>query len=129
MIRAGRLEEGIAQVRGALPGIAGLRDPELVVEVLSSLAWFALGAEGDESARRAAVLIYAATALREREGLALRAADRAELDELIALVTAQLGEPALLALRAEAKAIDLDAGIALAIAALDGQIEGGTTSG
>jgi predicted ATPase len=118
LIRAGRHQEGLAEIRLAQPGIAGLRDPVLVVESLTSLAWVALGAEGDAAARRGARLAFAADAVREREGLPLRPAERTEVDELAARVSARLDAGALAPLRAEARAIDLDAALTLAGEAL-----------
>ena len=118
LIRAGRHQEGLAEIRLAQPGIAGLRDPVLVVESLTSLAWVALSAEGDAAARRGARLAFAADAVREREGLPLRPAEQAEVDDLAARVSARLDAVALEPLRAEARAIDLDAALTLAGEAL-----------
>ena len=124
LIRAGQYQDGLAQVRLALPGIAGLRDPELVTECLTSLAWIALASAGDEAARRAARLLFAADAIRNREGLPLRPTERAEVDELLAGVSARLSEGDLAPLRAEARAIDLDAALTLAGDAIDSPPDG-----
>jgi predicted ATPase len=119
LIRAGRYGEGLAQMRLAHTGIAGLRDPVLVVESLTGLAWITLSSEGHPAAIRAARLALAADAVREREGLPLRPAERTELDDLAARVSARLDTSALAPLRAEARAIDLDAALTLAGEALD----------
>lgn len=119
LIRAGRTAEGLAQLDLALPGIEALRDPELVTECLTSLAWAALGAGGGAAAHQAARLLFASEAVREREGLQLKPAERGEVEELLAGISAQLPAGELEPLRAEAGAIDLDAGLMLARAALD----------
>jgi predicted ATPase/class 3 adenylate cyclase len=126
LVRAGRLEEGLAQVRRALPGIAELEDPELVIEILTSLASIALGSTAPASGVRAARLLFAADVLRERERLPLVEVDRREVDAIQARVTARV-EPAILeAARSEAGAVDVPAALALAREALS-ELDGGAT--
>ena len=126
LIRAGRTAEGLAQLDLALPGIEALRDPELVTECLTSLAWAALGAGGGAAAHQAARLLFASEAVRDREGLQLKPAERGEVEELLAGISARLPAGELEPLRAEAGAIDLDAGLMLARAALDDLRSGGS---
>jgi hypothetical protein len=119
LVRAGRLEQGLSQIRRALPGIAELEDPELVIEVLTSLAVIALGSTGPASGARAARLLFAADALRERERLPLLDADRNAAMAIRALVTERADQATLNAARSEAGAIDVPAALALAGEALD----------
>jgi hypothetical protein len=119
LIRAGRIEDGLPHLELALPGVAELGDPELVVEVLASLARAALAAVGDDAGRGAARLLLAAEAVRRREGMPTDPTERLELDELLDAVAARVPEPELAPLRAEATAIDLDAALSLAREVLD----------
>lgn len=114
LVRAGRLDEGLTELRAALPGIADLRDPELVLEVLVSLGRIALATPGDEAALRAARLLVAADAVRRREELALRELDSSEVDAALAKAIDALGPRERESLRAESAAIDLDAALSLA---------------
>jgi predicted ATPase len=118
LVRAGRVEEGLVQVRRALPGIAELEDPELVIEMLTSLTAVVLGSSLPDAAERAARLLLASDALRERERLPMLEADREEAAALHARVSARLDASSLRSARAEATAIDVDAGLALAQDAL-----------
>lgn len=118
LVRAGRFAEGLQQFGVALPGIEGFRDPELVTECLTSLAWAALASPGDAAARLAARLLFASESVREREGFPLKPAERGDVDELLAGVAARLPDADLVSLRAEASAIDLDAALLLARDAL-----------
>jgi len=118
LVRAGRLAEGLGELDLALPGIEGLRDPELVTECLTSLAWVAVASMADTAPRQAARLLFASEAIRDREGLQLKPTERGEIDELLARVSERLQDADLAPLRAEARAIDLDAGITLARDAL-----------
>jgi predicted ATPase/class 3 adenylate cyclase len=119
LVRAGRLEQGLSQIRRALPGIAELEDPELVIEVLTSLAAIALGSTAPASGARAARLLFAADVLRERERLPLLDADRSAAIAIRALVTERADQATLSAARLEASAVDVPAALALAMEALD----------
>lgn len=114
LMRAGRFADGLDQIALALPGIEGLRDPELVTECLTGLGRAALDSPGDAGARNAARVLFASEAIRGREGLPLKPAERGEVDELLAAVSARVQEPDLAPIRAEAGVIDLDAGLTLA---------------
>jgi hypothetical protein len=118
LVKAGRIEEGLQQIRRALPGIAELEDPELVIEALSSLASIALADSGAESASRAARLLFATEALRERERLPLLEADRDEAAAQHARISERLPAASLEEARAEAGAVDVPAALALAREAL-----------
>lgn len=118
LIRAGRLDEGLIQIRRSLPGIEELEDPELVIETLTSLATVALGSAVPASSLTAARLLFAAEALRERERIPLRDLDRAEVDTLHARISARLDPTILLEIRAEATVVDFVAAMALARDAL-----------
>jgi predicted ATPase/class 3 adenylate cyclase len=119
LIRAGRMQEGLDELRIALPGIAELGDPELVTEVLISLARYALAAPGEPAALGAARLLFGADAIRRRENRPAHSADLREHDELVALAAGRLEADALAPVRSEAGAIDIDAGLRLARSALD----------
>jgi tetratricopeptide (TPR) repeat protein len=123
-IRAGRLHEGARELSLALPGVEKLGDPELVVEVMLSLARVALASPGDAAAHRAGRLIVAADVLRQEAGLPIRPNERAELDELLARVSVRMPASGLDSLRAEAEATDFDAAISLARDALEAIGEG-----
>jgi predicted ATPase len=114
LIRAGRIEQGLDQIRRSLPGIAELRDPELVAGVLTSLGHVQLASADPEAARHAARLTLAADALRQREGVWLRLAERREVDDLVARELGLLGPDEIAAIRAEAGVTDLDAALRLA---------------
>jgi tetratricopeptide (TPR) repeat protein len=125
LIRAGRPEEGIRQVRRALPGIAELRDPEVVAEILTSLSHLRLAAADPDGAADAARLTLVAEELRRREGMPLRPIERDEADDLLRRELELLGPQAMASIRAEASVTDLDAALRLAgVAAGLGQ--GGT---
>src|SRR5206468_12784400 len=81
LVRAGRTREGLDELRIALPGIIELGDPELVTEMLISLARNALGSPGEPAALGAARLLFAADAIRRREDLPGHPADQREFDE------------------------------------------------
>ncbi|HEX5591426.1 MAG TPA: tetratricopeptide repeat protein, partial [Candidatus Limnocylindrales bacterium] len=123
LVRAGRIEEGRAQVVRSLPGIEELEDPELVVETLTTVATIALAAATPESSLTAARLLFAVEVLVARERIPLRAADREQVDTLMAQAEERLDATALAAARAEARAIDLAGAIALARLALDETVE------
>jgi tetratricopeptide (TPR) repeat protein len=91
LVRAGKTQQGLAQIRRALPGIAELRDPELVVEVLSVLAHVRLVAPDAGGATDAARLSLVAQELRQREGIPLREVERADVDGLLGRELAILG--------------------------------------
>lgn len=122
LVRAGRVERGLAQLRRALPGIEELEDPELVAAMLTSLAHVRLhgpaadapdGRAADPDAEAAARLVLAGEALRDREGIPLRATERIEVDELLAAIGRRLAPSILEALRAETSSIDAPAALAL----------------
>lgn len=113
LVQADRVDEGLASLRGCLPGLAELEDPELVADVLVSLASVALRSGGDLDSVRAARLLAASEALRERERQPLRAIDRREVDELHEALARRLDERAILDARSEARAIDVPAALAL----------------
>jgi hypothetical protein len=115
LIRAGRVDDGIARLREALPGIAELEDPDLVVETLVGLAEATLAREDPQAAAR---LALAAEALADTERRPLHPTDRRKLERLILDATAPLPAGESTALRAEARAIDLAGGLALAADAL-----------
>jgi predicted ATPase/class 3 adenylate cyclase len=110
-IRAGRSAEGVALLGEALPGMAELEDPDLVVEALMGLAQAAM-LGGDP--RAAARLGLAAEALAAREARPLHATDQRKLDLLIEGASATLPADVLDGLRAEVGAVDITAGLALA---------------
>jgi predicted ATPase/class 3 adenylate cyclase len=114
LVRAGRLEDGLAQIRRALPGIAELEDPDEVATLLVSLAHARLDNAGPVSAEDVARLILASEALRERERIPLRTMDRAEVDDLLRRTSDLLEPGSLDEIRVEVSAIDLPAAIALA---------------
>jgi predicted ATPase/class 3 adenylate cyclase len=117
LIRAGRIDEGLARLQGALPGIARLDDAELVEQALSALAVASLdrGVEATMAAR----LALAADALAAAQSGQLLAPDRGALDELIARASAPVTSEELAAIRSEVRAVDVDAGLALARNALE----------
>jgi predicted ATPase/class 3 adenylate cyclase len=114
LVRAGRLEDGLVQIRRALPGIAELEDPDEVANVLTSIAHAMLDSRGPTSTDDAARLLLAGEALRERERIPLRAIDRDEVDDLLQRIAVLLEPDVLDSIRAEVSSIDLPAAIALA---------------
>jgi predicted ATPase/class 3 adenylate cyclase len=129
LVKAGRFEEGLVQVGRALPGIAELEDPELVIEMLTSLATVVMGSSLPDAPERAARLLFASDALRERERLPLLDADREEAAALHARISAGLDAARLESARAEAPAVDVAAGLALAQDALSSLTRASMTGG
>jgi len=117
LVRAGKTQQGLEQIRRALPGIAELGDPELVVEILSTLAHVRLEAPDANGPAEAARLSLVAQELRQREGIPLREIERDDVDDLLRRELAILGPDAINAIRAEASVTDLDASVRLAVAA------------
>ena len=113
LIRAGRSEEGVAELRRAMSGLAELEDPELVADALTGLASVTLESNGESAPMRAARMLSAANALRARERLPLRAVDREEVDELQARLRDRLDEGDLVEARSAAAAVDVDAALAI----------------
>ena len=117
LIRAGRLDEGINQIRRALPGIVELRDPEVVAEILTSLAHLRLAGSDPDGADDAARLTLVAEELRRRESIPLLPIDRDEVDDLLRRELEVVGPQAMASIRAEANSTDLDAALRLAAVA------------
>ena len=113
LIRAGRSQEGVAELRRALPGLADLEDPELVADALTGLASLTLESNAESAPARAARMLSAATALRARERLPLRPVDRHEVDELEARLMSRLEEGNLVEARFAAAAVDVEAALAI----------------
>jgi predicted ATPase len=113
LIRAGRSEEGISELRRALPGLAELADPELVADALTSLASTTLESSAESAPASAARMLSAANALRARERLPLRPVDRHEVDELEARLASRLDAGNLAAARSAAAAVDVEAALAI----------------
>jgi predicted ATPase/class 3 adenylate cyclase len=113
LIRAGRSQQGLAELRRALPGLAELEDPELVADALTGLASLSLDSSAEWAPARAARMLSAANALRARERLPLRAVDRREVDELEARLRDRLDESDLGEARSAAAAIDVEAALAI----------------
>ncbi|CAN5781701.1 hypothetical protein BH23CHL7_BH23CHL7_06910 [soil metagenome] len=117
LIHAGRTDDGLEQIRRAMPGVAELGDPELVAAVLTSLSHIRLAAPDPDAPSTAARLTLVAEELRHREGIPLRQVEREETDDLLRRESALLGQAAMDAIRAEASAIDLNAALRLALLA------------
>ena len=117
LVRAGRADEGLEQIRRALPGIGELGDPELVAAVLTSLSHIRLAASDPDGPRDAARLTLAGEELRRREGIPLLQVERDEADDLVRREAALLGPEAMASTRAEASVTDLDAALRLAVVA------------
>ena len=113
LIRAGRSQEGVAELRRALPGLTALEDPELVADGLTGLASLTLRSHAESAPARAARILSAANALREREGLPLRPVDRREVEELEARLRDRLDKSAIAEARAAAAAVDIEAALAI----------------
>jgi tetratricopeptide (TPR) repeat protein len=114
LVRAGRVEDGLVQIRRALPGIAELEDPDEVANLLTSLAHAMLDSPKPTTTADAARLLLASEALRERERVPLRAIDRDEVDGLLERIAVLLEPDIRDSIRAEVSSIDLPAAIALA---------------
>jgi predicted ATPase/class 3 adenylate cyclase len=123
LVRAGRIDEGLARLREALPGIRELDDPDLVIEVLAALAEAALAGGRPEDAAR---LGLAATALAAVERRPLHPSDRAKVETLVERAAASLSGETLASLRGQAATVDLQAGLALAAKELGAAIPGAT---
>ena len=119
LTRTGRLTEGVTHLRLALPGIEELGDPLLVIEILTSLGRVELGASDDVAAVRAARLLFAAEAVRERDAVTMAPSERSEVEELLAQVSTRLSPAQAELLRAEAGAIDIAAALTLAREAME----------
>ena len=113
LIRAGRSQEGVAELRRALPGLADLEDPELVADALTGLASITLDSSAESAPARAARMLTAANALRARERLPLRPVDRHEVDELEARVMSRLDEGVFAEAQSAAAAVDVEAALAI----------------
>ena len=113
LIRAGHSQEGVAELRRALPGLVDLKDPELVADALTGLASFTLESSAESAPGRAARILSAADVLRARERLPLRPVDRQEVDELEARLTDRLEDGELLEARSAAAAVDVEAALAI----------------
>lgn len=114
LIRAGRTDEGIQQIRRALPGIVELRDPEVVAEILTSLSHVSLAGSDPDGAIVAARFTLVAEELRRRAGIPLRRIERNETDELLRRELELVGPQGMASIRAEANVTDLDAALRLA---------------
>jgi predicted ATPase/class 3 adenylate cyclase len=119
LTRTGRLTEGVTHLRLALPGIEELGDPLLVIEILTSLGRVELGASDEVAAVRAARLLFAAEAVRERDAVTMAPSERSEVEELLAQVSTRLSPAQAGLLRAEAGAIDIAAALTLAREAME----------
>jgi predicted ATPase/class 3 adenylate cyclase len=132
LIDTGRIGEGLTALRSAMPVVAELADPELVAELLEHLGQAALADGGATGAAAATRLLLTAQVLRDREGLRLRDVERAGLDKTLLAATARLDVAAVEQAAAEARAMDLDAALALAAATLAGgataEAAGGATA-
>ena len=113
LIRAGRSQEGVAELRRALPGLGDLEDPELVADALTGLASLTLESSAESAPARAARMLTAANALRVRERLPLRPVDRLEVDELEARLRSRLDEREFVEARSAAAAVDVEAALAI----------------
>ncbi len=113
LVRAGRSQEGVAELRRALPGLTDLEDPELVADGLTGLASLTLSSSAESAPARAARMLSAANALRAREGLPLRPVDRREVEDLEARLRDRLDEGAIAEARTAAAAVDVDAALAI----------------
>jgi tetratricopeptide (TPR) repeat protein len=81
MLRAGRLDDAYASIRGEAAGIVGLGDIELTMNVIELLACI-LAQRGDVA--RAARLLGTAEALREQAGMPITGPDAELLEEYLA---------------------------------------------
>jgi predicted ATPase/class 3 adenylate cyclase len=121
LIRARRIDEGVAELRRALPGLEELGDPELVADALVGTAVAAFESTEDSAPARAARLLGASVALRTKAGLPLRAMERDELDALEARIRTRLDDPAMVAAQAEVAAVDVESALAMLREELLGQ--------
>ena len=113
LIRAGSFDDGVAQLRRALPGLQQLEDPELVADALIVVAAATLQTAGDAAASRSARMLHAAAVLRAAAHLPLRAVERQEVDELEAALRARLDGAAMAAALSDVAAIDMEGALAI----------------
>jgi tetratricopeptide (TPR) repeat protein len=111
-LRTGRRDESIDLLRSALAVFHDLDDTDGVAEGLERLG----EAFSVDQPARAARLLLAASSIRERERVGLRAIDEAKAAELIANVTRSLTQVDLDAALADANAMDVDAAAVYALA-------------
>jgi predicted ATPase/class 3 adenylate cyclase len=116
LLGIGRRTDALDLLLAALAGFHDLRDADGVAESLERLAE---AAAQDEPAR-AARLLLASGAIRDRENLALRGIDESRAAALMATVTGALTDAELGRARADAEAMDLDAAVAYALAPAQG---------
>ncbi|HLV99393.1 MAG TPA: tetratricopeptide repeat protein [Ktedonobacterales bacterium] len=115
--RRGEVAQAEGLTREALTVYWELRDPRRCAMVLESLAVSASAAGQGE---RAARLMGAATALRERLGTPLPARSVAEVEQAVAAARAALGEEAWAAAYAAGRALSLEQAILEALGETDG---------
>jgi len=84
-------------------------------QIAAPLEGLALVSGAAGQPERAAILLAAAAALRDEIGAPLPSDERAEHDQILALVRSQLGDVAFAAAYAEGRALSLDAAITLAL--------------
>lgn len=112
LMRAGRRDEAFDLLRSALAAFNELEDADGVAESLERLGEAAIW----KQPARAARLLLAAGAIRERERLALRGIDESRATRLMTDVTQALTEAELDLARADTNAMDIDAAVAYAFA-------------
>ncbi len=117
LLRGGRRAEALELVRSALDVYARLGDADGVAECLERLG----EADQDSDPARAAMLLFAAREIRDRERLGTRPVDQGRADAIFAAVAAALTPDELAQAAAQAQAIDIDAAVAYATAGLDAQ--------
>ena len=108
----GRHDEAVGLLRSALAAFHDLDDTDGVAECVERLG----EAFAEDEPARAARLLLAARAIRERERIGLRPIDEAPATELLATVMASLTPTELESARADANAMDAEAAVAYASA-------------
>jgi len=115
LIEAGRGTEGLDAIRGVVPDLDDIGDPELVIGALEAVAD---AAASEARAAEGARLLYAAAALRAREHLAPRPSEQAAIDRIERRVMEDVDEEARRAASHDSASVDMPAAIAMLSVAL-----------
>ncbi len=110
LLGLGRRDEAITLLEYALAVFADLDDGDGVAESLERLA----EATFPDDPGRAARLLFAAAAIRQRESAMLRGVDQARLDALTATITGAVEAEVLQAAMADGRAMDIASAVAFA---------------
>jgi predicted ATPase/class 3 adenylate cyclase len=110
LLRSGRRDEALALLRSGLTSFHELGDVDGVAEGLERLG----EAAAPDDPGRAARLVLAARHIRQRERLALRAADEAHANAVLDDAVAKLSPDDLASAQADAEGMDVDAAVAFA---------------